>query len=320
MDFLTLRDKIIYALISRRGEFISGQEIARGESVSRSAVAKCINSLKDEGFDITSVNNLGHKLNSSAGVLSEGAVRAYLKDDEIDIRIFQTIDSTNTEAKRAIANGLTSDALFVANEQTAGRGRRGRSFYSPKEDGIYFSCVLHPEVSLADSTAITSAAAVAVCQALEATTKKHPLIKWVNDIFIDNYKVCGILTEAISDFESGRVDAVIVGIGINLTTEIFPEELKGIAASVGVKLDRCALVADIYSRLSALCDTLPEKKFMDKYREYSLVLGKAVYFSRNGTDYQAKAVAINDNGELEVVIGSGEKMILNSGEISVKLS
>ena len=317
---MTLRDKIIYRLVSNQGEFISGQEIAKGESVSRSAIAKCINSLKDEGFDITSVNNLGHRPNSSPGILSEGAVRAYLNVDGIDIRIFQTIDSTNTEAKRAIANGLTNNALFVANEQTAGRGRRGRSFYSPKEDGIYFSCVLHPEVSLADSTAITSAAAVAVCQALEATTKKHPLIKWVNDIFIDNFKVCGILTEAISDFESGKVDAVIVGIGINLTTEIFPEELKGIAASVGMKLDRCALVADIYSRLKALCDTLPEKQFMDKYREYSLVLGKSVTFNRNGIDYNAMAVAINDNGELEVVLDSGEKMILNSGEISVKLA
>lgn len=317
---MTLRDKIIYALVNEQGEFVSGQEIAKNESVSRSAVAKCINSLKDEGFDITSVNNLGHRLNAPCDILSEGAVRAHLDDNDIDVRIFRVIDSTNSEAKRAVADGLERNALFVANEQTAGRGRRGRSFYSPKEDGIYFSCVLHPSVSLSDSTAITSAAAIAVCEALEGATKKHPLIKWVNDIFIDGFKVCGILTEAISDFESGRVDAVIVGIGINLTTKIFPEELKNIAASVGIKTDRCALVADIYSRLNELCGALPDKTFMERYREYSLVLGKTVNFNRNGIDYRATAVAIHDNGELEVALDSGERMILNSGEISVKLA
>ena len=317
---MTLRDKIIYTLTSKMGEFVSGQEIANGENVSRSAVAKCINALKDEGFDITSVNNSGHRLNKQSDTLSEGAVRAYLNDSSVDVRVFQIIDSTNTEAKRAVSDGLVGNALFVANEQTSGRGRRGRSFYSPKEHGIYFSCVLHPEVSLADSTAITSAAAVAVCEALKAATKKDPKIKWVNDIFIDNLKVCGILTEAVSDFESGKVDSVIVGIGINLTNEAFPEELKDIAASVGVKIDRCALVADVFSRLKALCDRLPDKSFMDSYRLHSLVLGKTVSFNRNGNAYQAVATAIHDNGELEVILDSGEAMILNSGEISVKLA
>ena len=317
---MTLRDKIIYMLTVNEGKFVSGQEIAKAQSVSRSAVAKCVNSLKDEGFDITSVNNLGHRLNNPSNILSKGAIAARMRDSIPFIEVFDVIDSTNTEAKRALTSGLDEDALFVANEQPAGRGRRGRSFYSPKEHGIYFSCVLHPEVSLADSTAITSAAAVAVCEALEGATKKHPSIKWVNDIFIDNHKVCGILTEAISDFESGRVEAVIVGIGINLTTEIFPEELKDIAASVGVSVDRCALVADIFSRLKSLCDKLPDKKFMDEYRSRSLVLGKTVTFNRNGIIYEATAKTIRDDGELEVVLENGEMMLLNSGEISVKLA
>ncbi len=317
---MTLRDRIIYMLESKKGEFVSGQDIAQCAGVSRSAVAKCVNSLKDEGFDITSVNNLGHCLNNSCGILSEGAVRAYLNDSDDEVRVFKTIDSTNTEAKRALAGGLSGDALFVADEQTEGHGRRGRSFYSPKEHGIYFSCILHPEVSLAESTSLTTAAAVAVCEALKKLTKKEPRIKWVNDIFIDGYKVCGILTEAVSDFESGRVQAAIVGIGINLTTELFPEELKGIAASVGVSTDRCALVADIYSRLKALCEGLPDKSFMERYREYSLVLESTVFFNRNGTDHTAKAVAIHDDGGLEVICDSGEKMILNSGEISIKLA
>lgn len=317
---MTLRDKIIYMLESNKGEFVSGQDIAKSASVSRSAVAKCVNALKDEGYPIVSVNNQGHRLDTTCDILSEPAICADLNEEGVTVRVFQSIDSTNTEAKRAVANGLTENALFVANEQTAGRGRRGRSFYSPKEHGIYFSCVLHPEVSLADSTAITSACAVAVCESLRQITKKDPKIKWVNDIFIEGYKVCGILTEAISDFESGRVQAVIVGIGINLTNEAFPDELKDIASSVGVRVDRCALVADIYSRLKALCDGLPDRSFMDRYRNYSLVLGRTVCFNRNGQDYQATARAIHDNGELEVITDSGETMLLNSGEISVKLA
>jgi len=315
---MTLRDKVIFSLEKARGKYSSGQEIAESYGFSRSAVAKCISSLKDEGYPIKSVNNLGHSLDNNCDILSIGGIRVHLKD-ELEIKVFKSIDSTNSEAKREAINGLESDAIFASEAQTSGRGRRGRSFYSPEQSGIYFSCLLHPELSLQDSTSVTSAAAVAVCEAIEEATKKDPKIKWVNDIFIENKKICGILTEAVSDFESGRVQAIIVGIGINLTTEDFPEELKDIAASLNCSLNRCALIADIFKRLKGYCNALPDKGFMEKYRERSLVFGRPIHFIQNGNEYQATAKAIHDNGELEVITDKGETMILNSGEISIKL-
>lgn len=315
---MTLRDRVIYILESRKGEYISGQDIADTCKVSRSAIAKCVAALKAEGYPISSVNNLGHSLDKESDILSESGIRAVLGDENIEIKVYKTIDSTSSEAKRAIGN-LSGNAIFAAEEQTAGRGRHGKSFYSPKQSGLYFSCVLHPEVKLSDAPAITSACAVAVCEAIELATKKHPQIKWVNDIFIDDRKVCGILTEAVSDFETQTVQAVIVGIGINLTTEDFPQELAEIATSLGTKTDRCKLIADVYSRLNALCDALPDKSFMREYRARSLVLGRDIRFTRNSIDYTAKAVAIHDDGGLEVLTESGETIVLNSGEISIRL-
>jgi BirA family biotin operon repressor/biotin-[acetyl-CoA-carboxylase] ligase len=316
---MTLRDKVIFILESNKGSFVSGQDIASVAGVSRSAVAKCIATLKGEGYRIRSVNNSGHCLEAESDILSVGGITANLGGDIAEVAVFDSIDSTNSEAKRLVANGLERDALIAANGQTAGRGRRGRSFYSPADDGLYFSCVLHPTVSLSESTAITSACAVAVCEIIGEEIKKDPMIKWVNDIFIDNLKVCGILTEAISDFESGRVQAVIVGIGINLTTSVFPDELNGIAASLGARVDRCRLAAKIFKRLSELCYALPDKSFMDEYRRRSLALGRTVYFNRNGIDHHAVAKAVHDDCSLEVALENGEIMLLNSGEISIKL-
>lgn len=315
---MVLRNKVIYMLERRKGEYISGQEIARKCNVSRSAVAKCVTALKAEGYPISSVNKLGHSLDKNCDILSESGILAALNENA-EVKVFSQIDSTNSEAKRALSNGLSANAIFAAEEQTAGRGRRGKSFYSPKQGGIYFSCVLYPNVGLSDSAALTCATAVAVCEVLESTTKKHPQIKWVNDIFIDGKKACGILTEAVSDFESGTVQAVIIGIGINLTTEDFPEELAEIATCVGAKTDRCRLIANIYSRLKSICAELPSKGFMEEYRKRSLVLGRPITFLRNGINYTANALAIHDDGGLEVLTEEGESLILNSGEISIKL-
>lgn len=316
---MNLRDKIIYKLEKERGNFISGQDLAIEFGVSRNAISKCINALREDGFLIESINNAGHRLSKDSDVLSEFGIRAHFDEsDDVFIKVFKTIDSTNNEAKRAVANGLTQDGIFVAEQQTAGRGRRGRDFYSPEKSGLYFTAVLHPDVTLADSVGITAATAVEVVNIISEATKKHPLIKWVNDVYIDNRKVCGILTEAISDFETNRIQAVIIGIGINLTTTLFPEELTDIAASVG-EINRCYLAAEIFKRLKKRCDDLESKDYMDDYRKYSLVLGKKVSFLRNGTQYTATAKSISDDGSLLVITDDGEEMMLNSGEISVRL-
>lgn len=317
---MTLREQTLLILEQNKGRFVSGQEIAEKAGVSRSAIAKCVASLKAEGFRIQSVNNQGHMLEPENDILSESGIKARLSgEDSTDVHVFKCIDSTNSEAKRRIAEGYEADAIYASEEQSAGRGRRGKSFFSPKTSGIYFSAVLHPNATLSDSTAITSAAAVAVCDAIAEFTNKKPMIKWVNDIFIDNKKVCGILTEAVSDLESGRVQAVIVGIGINVTTSDFPDELNGIAGSIGKGIDRCALIADIYKRLKDFADRLPSREFMNAYREHSLVIGRDITFTRNGASYTARGSNIHDDGSLEVMTSDGETMLLNSGEISIKL-
>ncbi len=315
---MTLRDSIIFKLEKEKNNFVSGQDIADELGVSRNAVSKCISALKSEGYLIESVNNSGHRLLESSDVISEYGIRAHLGEEyKAEIRVFKTIDSTNSEAKRAVANGLTEDAIFVADRQTLGRGRRGRSFYSPDKSGLYFTAVLHPDASLSDSVGITAAAAVVVTRLIEEITKKHPLIKWVNDIFIGNKKVCGILTEAVSDFESNRVQAVIVGIGINLTTEDFPEEISSIAGSVG-SINRCYLAAELFKRLNAACKTIKDRSFMEDYCDYSLVIGKEVRFAKNGVEYAGIALGIQEDGSLVVKTQNGV-MKLDSGEISVKL-
>ena len=317
---MTLKEQTVYFLEKRKGDFVSGQEIATAAGVSRSAVAKCINSLKSEGYLIRSVNNLGHSLDANSDILSEAGIKAFLKEgDETEITVFDVIDSTSTEAKRKCASSLRKNMIIAANGQSAGRGRSGKTFYSPEKSGLYFSIVIHPDISLFDATGITSAAAVAVADVLAEKTKKDPKIKWVNDIFVDGKKICGILTEAVSDFESGSVESVIIGIGINLNTSDFPDEIKETAGSLKTQISRNELVAEIYERIASLCSKLSEKGFMDDYRRYSCVIGNKISFIRNGVNITAKAENINDNGELEVITDDDEKLTLNSGEISIKL-
>ncbi len=251
-------------------------------------------------------------------ILSASGIRAHLTSKNVDISVFDEIDSTSSEAKRRTADGFCSYAIIAANGQTAGRGRQGKSFYSPKSRGLYFSIILNPEISLSDATGVTAATAVAVCEVLEEATKKDPKIKWVNDIFIDGKKVCGILTEAVTDFDPMQVKAVIIGIGINLTTEDFPDEIKEIATSVGMPLDRCKIIAEIFEKVKSLCDRLPDRSFMSKYREKSLVIERKISFERNGEKRTALVTDILDDGRLEITIG-GKKEYLHSGEISIRL-
>lgn len=235
------------------------------------------------------------------------------------IEFFDSIDSTSSEAKRALERGLSGDAIFISKHQTAGRGRSGKSFYSPDGSGLYFSIVLHPEIPIEKSVLLTVAAAVVTRDVIELQTKKHPTIKWVNDIFIDDKKVCGILSEAVNDYEKGIIKSTVIGIGINITTDEFPAELDGIAVSLGKEINREETVALIFKKLKAIFKNIEnDKSFIDEYRKHSLAIGKTVYFSRNGIDYKAKAVDVSDNGELKVFTESGEEILLNSGEISIK--
>lgn len=226
---------------------------------------------------------------------------------------FDTLDSTNSEAKRR-AGELSLPAVIVADAQTAGRGRMGRSFYSPAKTGLYFSYLA--EICDRETTVgLTAAAAVAASRAIARVTGRECAIKWVNDLLLDGKKVAGILCECFG--ADDRLFAV-VGIGINLATDSFPEELRDKAGSLGVADDvRAALTACLAEELHALVSALPKRDFMAEYRARSAVLGHRVRYVQNGKEYEGEALAIDDGGGLLVCDDAGREHLLSSGEISL---
>lgn len=315
-----LKNEILKQLLDSEGSFVSGEALAVKNSVSRNAVWKAISSLKKDGYKIASAHNRGYCFLGGSDVLSTTEVCRYLENKCLDVAVFEEIDSTNSEAKRVVSRGLTNTTLIIADSQTSGRGRLGRSFYSPKGTGVYFSYVYKPKTGLASGVAVTSAAAVAVCRAIKEVTGLQGKIKWVNDIYIEGKKVCGILCEAITELSSEMAQCIIVGIGINVSTVDFPDELTAKAGSLRVKnVDRNRLVAGVVNHLETLIQGLDKRTFIGEYRKLSLVTGKAITYIKSGVETKAVAVAIDDDGGLVVRHSDGTETTLNTGEISVKL-
>lgn len=229
---------------------------------------------------------------------------------------YDITDSTNTRAKEYVKANDCDRALFIANAQSEGRGRQGKSFYSPDSTGLYMTYVFKADMPLTDTVHITTAASVAVLEAIKQVSGKSPLIKWVNDIYLDNKKICGILCETVTDYKTGRVTHVIIGVGINLETKEFPKEIEGIAGSLG-SVDKNTLLDLIVKNLDKYCkDGVP---FIEIYRQNSLVIGKEITYTRNGASHTAIASAINDEGGL-IINETGRISVLSSGEISIKIN
>lgn len=251
--------------------------------------------------------------------LSAEAIAREMKHS-LPVEVLESVDSTNTEAKRRISAGLDAPLLLLARRQTAGRGRLGRTFCSPEGAGLYMSLVLHPDAPAEEVLALTSAAAVAVATAIEALTPLHPKIKWVNDIYIGEKKVSGILTEGVTDPVSGRLHSVVVGIGINCTHAAFPEEVAAIATSLadeGAKVDPSRLAAEVCDRLLVLYGELSDKTWLPLYRERSWLDGRAVVWRRGDRLQRGIVLGIGEEGELILSTDEG-KVTLSTGEVSVR--
>jgi len=234
----------------------------------------------------------------------------------VDIYCYNCIDSTNNQAKRLINEGKQKTFLVVADSQTAGRGRQGKSFYSPAKTGVYMSYVFHPMADFSNSVSVTTAASVAVCKAIEKLTDKHPEIKWVNDVYLNGKKICGILCEAVTDFETQKVSSVIVGIGVNIKTSDFPDYVEN-ASNLGADVKRADMIAQITRELSEIV-SCGYDEFIDYYRNHSMIIGKEIDYTENGRVTHAKAIEIEACGGLTVQLESGEIKTLRSGEISVR--
>ena len=241
-----------------------------------------------------------------------------LSDRGITVCFADEIDSTSSEARRWAESGGNTPALFVADRQTAGRGRLGRSFYSPSNTGIYMTLLLGVGDDFPGIAGITSAAAVAVLRGTDRLTRKRTQIKWVNDILLDGKKIAGILAES---FFVGEKQYISIGIGVNVSTKDFPEDIRDIAGSIGKRVDRVKICESIACELYDLCLSAAEgdRSYMNEYRERSAVLGKRVTFVKDGTASEGIATEIDDDGALLVTLDNGDKVMLSGGEITLRL-
>ena len=313
----------VLRLLEDKNEYISGKLISSELNISRNMVWKYISSLKNEGYDIKT-SRKGYLLVSKNNELSEYEIRKKLKIKDASFHIYKTIGSTNTLARQMAEKGAKNKTVVIASEQTQGRGRMGRSFYSPDGSGIYMSVVLRPDIAISDAILVTTCAAVSVCKAIEDVSLQRAEIKWVNDIYLGGKKACGILTEAAINVESAKPEYVVLGIGINLFEGKggFPDEIKDIATAVfGLQADaekhKNELVAYILNYFFDYYDNLTNKAFYGEYKDRMFLIGKDIKVLSN-PEYDAKVLDIDEQFCLKVVTKSGEEKLLNSGEVSTR--
>lgn len=310
---MALKDEVLRRLRAA-GSPVSGQELAGELGVSRSAVWKAVNALRRSGYEIDSATNRGYSLLREGDELSAEKIKRLLEDKSLPVYVLETVDSTSSECRRLLASGA-GRCLVLAREQSGGRGRSGRSFFSPRDSGLYMSAALRLGMSHVDAVGITTYAAVCVAGAIREVTGLEVGVKWVNDVFYQGKKVCGILTEAVSSFEDGQALSAIVGIGVNLHPSAVPEELKEIVGFLNCGAVKNELAAEIINRL--LRYDPRQRGYIEEYRALSVVLGRRVSYVSDGVSHSGTAVDIDPSGALVVETGGVGRVTLNSGEISL---
>lgn len=322
---MELKQEVLKILEESRGNSVNGSKLADKLFVTRSSIWKAIKALQKDGYHITAVTNKGYCLLSNNDIVSAESICPFLKGDAalFTINVLQSVTSTNTVAKELAGQGAKVGTVIIAREQTEGRGRMGRTFYSPDSTGIYFSIILRPTLNLEDSLLITTATAVAVAKAIESVSGKIAKIKWVNDIFVEGKKVCGILTEASLNFENGCLEYAVVGIGINIITKDFPQDIHLVAGSVFTdKPDNTPisslLVAEILNNMADCMNSITDKKYLEEYRSRSFLIGQEILVLKGNTSIKAKAVDIDEKARLVVEYMDKTVEALSSGEVSVR--
>lgn len=241
----------------------------------------------------------------------------------VTVEVRESVSSTNTVLKELAEQGAPEGAVLIAKEQSAGKGRMGRSFFSPKGTGLYMSILLRPRFSVEESLSITTAAAVAVAGAVEEVTGRHAEIKWVNDVYLNGYKICGILTEASADFQTGGLHYAILGIGVNLQAPEggFSEDIRDIAGALFETVPPKAwetLTAGILNRFFAFYSDLTARSFLSEYRERSLLTGMPIRFLHGNERYTGKVIGIDDELRLLVELENGTKKAFSAGEVEIE--
>ncbi len=320
------KDAVLRMLWQNPDRFLSGEILAKELNISRTAVWKAVKQLRAEGYDIESVTHRGHRLLDKGDVLTEQSVCRFLHSQNILPRVYSRIGSTNTALKTMAAEGAPEGTALIAGEQTDGRGRMGRSFYSPPDSGLYLSLLLRPQLPAAEAVKLTACAAVAVCETIEELSGLETQIKWVNDVLIAGKKVCGILTEGSLDCESGQLSYAVVGVGVNTAVPKgdFPPALRQIAGAVFGEdrppMLRSRLAAGILDRLMAYCVKPDDPAVFEAYRRRSLVPGREITVLSPGREPEAAtALALDTDFGLLVRLPDGSVKKLSSGEVSIRV-
>lgn len=321
---MSVQSYVLEMLEKARGRYFSGEEIACALGVSRAAVWKAVQALRSDGYPILAVRNRGYALGGEADVVTRQSILRYLKTDLPQLEVHKSISSTNDAARQLAASGAPEGTAVVARCQTGGRGRKGRSFFSPPDSGVYISLVLRPQLTAEKTLYITTAAAAAVALAIEEVAGCPAAIKWVNDIYVRGKKVCGILTEGSFDAETGSLDFAVLGIGINVSTPAggFPPELQARAGAVfdaapGDASSR--LAAAVIDRFTAYYKDLEQKPFLEDYRRRMFLTGQKITVVSGGSSYPAVAGTVDDEFALTVTDANGQAHRLQSGEVTIAL-
>ncbi len=320
---MSTKNEILKYLQEHDG-YVSGEELSEHLNVSRTAIWKNINTLRSCGYDIESVTNRGYKLVSCPGKISAEEITSGLKTKTLAKKVycFDSIDSTNEEAKRQALCGAPNASLFIAEQQLGGKGRLGRVWTSPPGIGLWFSVLLRSSLMPLQVTNITLLAGLAVCSAIRSYTGCPAMIKWPNDVVIGSKKVCGILTEMAAEVD--RVEYIVVGIGINVNNASFPDEISVKATSLLLESGKPVLRVGLLQEVLRTFETLlieyktDSKALLSEYRQSCLSLNRKVGFTRNNQKITATAVDISPQGELIVRCDDGTIMPINSGEVTVQ--
>lgn len=319
-----LRDKIIKIMLESESEFISGEDISKILGISRTAVWKHINNLKDQGYEIESINKKGYRLKERPmDILTQQNITHLLNTEFIGKYIvhFDTIDSTNTYAK-SVGYESENGTVIISEEQTNGRGRVGRLWHSKKHEGIWMSIILKPEISPMEAPFITLIAGASVVNALDKLGIES-YIKWPNDLIINGKKICGILTELSAEID--MVNYIVVGIGINVKSMEFDNEISKIATSIykeGYEITRVDIVKNILEEFEKLYKEYIhmgiKDNVLDVCRNKSGIIGKNIYAIKGNQKDYVECLDINDEGNLIVKYENGDIREIMSGEISIR--
>lgn len=326
---------LLEVLNQNTNTYLSGQQLADQLGISRNAVWKAIKKLQEQGFTIESKAGTGYRLMETSDIITKDYLLEHLALP-CRIQVHDCLDSTNRVARELDSADLAdAPSLIIANEQTHGRGRLGRSFYSPPGTGLYMTLAFRPDFGLNKAMLVTTIAAVAVCRAIDDVTGLRAKIKWVNDIYLGDKKICGIMTEAQSNFETGNIDKIILGIGVNCFECAFPEDLQEIAGHIEApkkEFTRAQLAAAIVNQFYGCLAEPDTGKLIREYKSRCFILGEQIVIYNTITGQspdrntsggiRARAIDIDSNGGLVVEYMEGRRMremeTITTGEVSVR--